>query len=453
MSNKRSASSVILAALVAGSLAVSISPALAKTTEITVNIVAWFGQDQFSREEKDPLGQTFTVESPNPFCPTVPGSLGAIPVTCAEGRLPIEVRSGNYKPEEQNKISATGFDFSLVPLGSKVKKFTATYLEARAGCYEREDEQGAVKTYCEETDPINVEGKELQACLIEGFLTEGEGRPFNEAPRFTCSESDPVAKRKEVKTKEGDTEHVWTFDLTRFAQGWVKELSTTTGIMIVGHAPEKDAGADDSFRVVLTGPKFKAGNIPGIETKLSFVPGEIPDFPEPPTTGGFTGGGTGTGLGTTDFGGTTGTTDFGGATGTTDFGDASGTELGGGDTATVGGEDPAAADEPGLEELPLEVAGAETEQSAPVPGYVWLALLAGIVGFSLVRSVVLESAAGIRPNGVLAQIQKLNAERAGATPAAAAGGASPFAGLAAGMHSVTHKMSSLAGKLNFRRKG
>ncbi|MDP9068062.1 MAG: hypothetical protein M3N53_06925 [Actinomycetota bacterium] len=443
MPDKRKTFYVALSALVSGILVLAMSPAFAKTTEITVNTVAWYGQDQVSREEKDPLGNTYTVESPNPFCPSIPGSLGAIPGTCAEGRLPIEVRNGNYEPEEQNKISAVGFDMSLIPLGSKVQKFTATFLEAKAGCYERQGGQGGPSDrYCEETDPINVEGKELQACIIEGFLTEGEGRPFKEAPRFTCSDTDPVAKRKEVKTKDGGVEHVWTFDLTKFAQGWVKELSTTTAVMLVGHAPEKEADRgdpNDTWRVVLTGPKFEAGNIPGIETEISFIPGETPTIPVPPTTGT-----TGT---TGSFGDTTGTTGFG-DTGTSTLGTGTATGGVGGTTGAEGteGEAPAAA-----EELPLEVAGAETEP-IKMPGYVWLAVLAGIIGFSMVRSIVLESATGIRPNGVLAQIQRLNAERNGGA-ASGSGTTSPFAPLAAGFTAAKQKIGALTGKLNFTKKG
>jgi hypothetical protein len=445
--NMRRAPVVILSTVLSVLLVVSVAPAFAATAEPTANTLAWYGQDQFSREVKDPLGQTFVVDSPNPFCPSAPGSLGNAPGACAEGRLPVEVRGGNYEPEEQNKISAVGFDLSLVPLGSKVSKFTATFLEAKAGCYKTEDSQDPKPVeQCEETDPINVEGKEVQACLIEGFLTEGLGRPFNEAPRFTCSDSDPFAQREEVKTKDGDVEHVWTFDLTKFAQGWVEDVTSTTAIMLVGKAPKQETGADDSWRVVFTGPKFEAGNIPGLETKISYIPGKTPALPVDPI-----GDTTGT-TGTTDFGGTSGTTDFGGTTGTTDFGSSTGsTDVGtGGTTDSTAGatDDPAAAEEPPA----LAIEGAETV-APPMPGYVWLAILAGIVAFTLVRSVVLESASGIRPNGVLAQIQRLNAERNGVAATTAGAGGSPFAPVAHAFTSIKEKAGSLGSKLNFRKKG
>lgn len=448
--NMRKTSTVALGVILSVLLVVSVAPAFAATAEITANTLAWYGQDQFSREEKDPTGATYTVESPNPFCPSVPGSLGNIPGKCAEGRLPIEIRGGAYDPEQQNKISAVGFDMSLIPLGSKVSKFTATFLEAKSGCYSKDGSQDPQQQYCEETDPINVEGKRLQACLIDGFLTEGQGRPFKEAPRFTCSDSDPVAERKEVKTKDGETWYTWTFDLTTFGQTWVEELSTTTAVMLVGKAPEKEAdtGPDDSWRVVLTGPKFEAGKIPGLETEITYIPGKVPTLGDP-LGGGTLGGGTTGGFPTTtgstgSFGTTTGSTDFGGTTGTTGVGGTAGT----GDPAA--GDDPAAAQDPPA----LAVEGASDTGGPPMPGYVWLAILAGIVAFTMVRSVVLESASGIRPNGVLAQIQRLNAERTGVAAAGAAGAnSSPFAPLGHAFANIKEKAGSLGSKLNFRKKG
>lgn len=447
--NMRRSPIVILSAALSILLVFSVAPALAATAEITANTLAWYGQDQFSREEKDPLGQTHIIESPNPFCPAVPGSLGNVPGACADGRLPIEVRGGNYEPKEQNKISAVGFDMSLIPLGSKVNKFTATFLEAKAGCYKSEESQDDPKPveHCEETDPVNVEGHELQACFIDGFLTEGQGRPMSEAPRFTCSDSDPVAKRKEVKTKGGETWHTWTFDLTAFAKTWIEELTPTPSVMLIGKAPKGDAGPDETWRVVLTGPKFEAGNIPGLETEISYIPGKTPMFP--PLGGGNTGG---TG-GTIGGFGTTGGTDFGSSsTGTTDFG-SSGTSSGTGTTSTPSDTGAEAEEAAEAEEPPaLAVGGAETDGPG-MPGYVWLAILAGIMAFSMVRSVVLDSASGIRPNGVLAQIQRLNADRHGAAAAGAASGASVFAPVTRAFAGIKEKAGSLGDKLNFRKKG
>jgi hypothetical protein len=88
-----------------------------------------------------------------------------------------------------------------------------------------------------------------------------------------------------------------------------------------------------------------------------------------------------------------------------------------------------------------------------MPGYVWLAILAGIIGFTLVRSVVLESASGIRPNGVLAQIQRLNADRHGGATAASAATTSPFAPVGRAFAGLKEKAGSLGSKLDFRKKG
>src|SRR5687768_18022487 len=79
-------------------------PLAAKTAEPTLAVRAWYWEEAQSSEQTLPDGSKVTVETPNPFCPGVPGQLGAIPGACAEGRLPIEVQNGDY--ETPNKISA-----------------------------------------------------------------------------------------------------------------------------------------------------------------------------------------------------------------------------------------------------------------------------------------------------------------------------------------------------------
>jgi hypothetical protein len=66
-----------------------------------------------------------------------------------------------------------------------------------------------------------------------------------------------------------------------------------------------------------------------------------------------------------------------------------------------------------------------------------------IVGFSLVRSIVLESATGVRPDGVLSTIHRINADRAGPAQAVEGGALS----------SVGAGIKSVLGKLNFMKKG
>jgi hypothetical protein len=92
-------------------------------------------------------------------------------------------------------------------------------------------------------------------------------------------------------------------------------------------------------------------------------------------------------------------------------------------------------------------AGAEQTPSG-LPGYVWLAIIAGLVGWSVFRSVVLENAKGIRPDGVLSQIQRLNAQNGGVAAAAAVTGPSGFGSF---MGKARQSVGSLFGKLT--RKG
>ena len=89
---------------------------------------------------------------------------------------------------------------------------------------------------------------------------------------------------------------------------------------------------------------------------------------------------------------------------------------------------------------------AEVPKVQTMPAYVWLAILAGLVGFSLLRSFVLEKGAGPRPDGVLAQIHKLNAQGRG--DAAAGGtGAGALAFVASGLGSVRRALAPAGSKL------
>lgn len=406
-------------------------PLVAKTAQPTVTARAWYWEEAESSEQTLPDGSKVTVDTPNPFCPGIPGQLGNPEQTCAEGRLPIEIQNGDY--ETPNKMSAVNFDLSLVPVGSKVSKFTVTFMEAKSGCYDSSDEDEN-PNWCEQTEPVNIDGRELQACRIDALFGEGDARPYNEAPRYTCSKTDPVAKRKEV-TKGDQTDHVWTFDLTAFAQEWVKEFTTNTSIMLVGKEPQGGGGGpDDSWRVVLMGPKAPQGKV-GIDAEIVFDPAKL----EPPAgftdpTGTSTTGGVSTGTGTVPSSSSTGSFSTGGS------------DLGGG---TVGGTGTATSPtEAGDDAAPPVVAAGAEQTPQGLPGYVWLAILAGLIGWSLFRSVVLENAKGIRPDGVLAQIQRINSQNGGGAAAAAVSqpsGLSTFLGKARG------SFGSLFGKLT--RKG
>lgn len=408
--------------------------------------IAWYWETQQRQEVKDPIGQTHTVMGPNPFCPSAPGDLGAPGQTCSQGRLPVEVVGGDY--ETPDKISAVNFDFSLVPLGSKITKFTVTFLEAKGGCYDKDGTEGPSQgDECERTDAINVADHQLQACQVNDFFGTGSARPYNEAPRFACTSSDPVAKRKEVELKgtdkpigEEDTpDHVWTFDLTPLAKSWTSGTKQTS-IMLFPHPPKdydkNDQQEQDSWRVVLAGPEEKQG----IVTHLKFTAPATPPPPPPTDTGTGDGIDTGTGVGS-DFG--TGSTDFG-STGDagSDFGSGS---SGTGDTTS----ETTSTDEATTGELEEVAAEAPEGGAESFPAYMWLAILAGLVAFSLVRSIVIEATTGIRPNGVLAQIKTLNAARTGGTAVAAddaRGGGSVLG-------AIGHGFSSFAGKVKsiFRR--
>ena len=97
----------------------------------------------------------------------------------------------------------------------------------------------------------------------------------------------------------------------------------------------------------------------------------------------------------------------------------------------------------------VAVGGAETT-SQGLPLYVWLAVAAGIALWVVFRSVILESAKGIRPDGVLAQIHQINAQRAGVETAETSGGPSAISSFFGGIKSGT---ASLFEKLKLTRKG
>ncbi|MGI8407853.1 MAG: hypothetical protein ACR2L3_05020, partial [Actinomycetota bacterium] len=195
-----------------------------------------------------------------------------------------------------------------------------------------------------------------------------------------------------------------------------------------------------NWRTVLMG----AAEPDGVKTTLVYKapPTPVPT-PLPPTDP--IDSGTDLGSGSTD-GFSTESTD-GGTFGTTD-------PVGGGTEVPAPGEEGAPVD------LPLEdagLAGDELPAAPSIPGYVWLAILAGLMAFSLVRQVVLESAAGIRPDGVLAQIRKINTERRGATltdirtgPDLLAPLRTGFSYLGRGAEAVGSRFSSLSAKLPFR---
>lgn len=438
----------LIATLLLGVLgsALFAAPAAAAQAEPAVIAQAWFWETQQNQNIDTPVGSV-SGELPNPFCPGLPSGLGAPPETCAEGRLPVEVLLGDY--ETPDKVSAIAFDLTMVTEGSKIASFKLEMMEAETGCYEKPASLSGQQ--CEETGAINVDGKQVQACEVTEIFGDAEARPYKEMPKYTCDGA-VLGKRTEVKNDgeadptDTDPDFVWTFDLTPLAQKWAQAPPLCTCVMFRPLKPkevEEGAPAED-WRVVFVGPKFAGG----IETELRFTPGSggglPPLAPFAPTT---------TGTGSTGS--------------TSSFGDTSvggGLDTGSGDTGTTDGGDAAAADGATDEPVAATDDAAPTGATAPeienMPWYVWLAILAGVVGWSLVRSVVLDTVHGQRPNGVLAQIHRINAARGGALAAAASSGDGALAGLKSGfaaiagaLEPVTSKFSSLAGKLPGIKKG
>ncbi|HYP22368.1 MAG TPA: hypothetical protein VEV43_02245, partial [Actinomycetota bacterium] len=190
MNVRRRALKILAVSLTLGFVALQAAPATAKPIkdEPPVLITAWYWEDQERQRIQDPTSGTdvAVISVPNPFCPSAPVVGSPSPESCREGRLPIQVRDGDY--ETPNQLSAIGFDLALVPPGSKIGKFTVTLVEAK-------DDQSR---------PVNAEGKSLQACFIEEFFGDGEAALYKEVPKYTCSEGDPIAPRKELKVKEED---------------------------------------------------------------------------------------------------------------------------------------------------------------------------------------------------------------------------------------------------------
>ena len=415
--------------------AIGLPAASADTAEPTLIASAWYWEQQQNQEVDTPNGKV-VVELSNPYCPSVPGAAGSVaPETCAENRLPVEVINGDY--EAPDKISALTFDLSMVPLGSEVKSFKVTLLEAEAGCRESSETQSGQQ--CEQTNPQNIEGHEVQACEVTEIFGDGEARLYKEIPKYTCSDTDPVGKRKEIENdaeKDPDDttpDHIWTFDLTSYAQAWAETPPLCTCIMLFPVAPKGDGegqnSGPDSWRVIMAGPKVEKG----VVTKLVFEPAENPlgniPTPESPLPTGTTGTGGTTGGFTTETG------SFGGDTGgTTSGGDLGGGTAAGGDS-TEGGEAPVAA----------EPVGDAIPDPEAMPGYVWLAILAGLVGWSMVRSVILERSLGHRSNGVLAQIHQLN--RGGGAAAAATASPGPWDALRTGFGKVGGALNPVTSKV------
>jgi len=434
------------------------SPASAARADVPLNTFAWWWADAES-EETDVLGNKVVVEGINPYCPATGGTAGAggaaaSQEACQEGRLPIWVRNGSF--ENPTMSFALDIDTSLLA-GASIERFTLKLLEA--DCDPADGRKDTPQ--CEQfTAPIPQdnpasEGQDefassfrVQVCTVTEIFGEGEARPVDERPRFRC-DLEIFGDRRVLKSPINPTtdtathldDHIWKFDLTEVAQGWVEEFTIPTAVLFRAEPP-RNPKTSDQFRVVFAGTKEKpakdAQNVqqhPGVQIEAVYSGGSGGDLPGIPDGGGTTVLGTGTtDAGATDFG--TGTTDAG----ATDFGTDTGTTPDA--VATPEAARPASALEP-------QAAG----QTEPLPGYVWLGILAGLAAFSMVRAVVIPAAAGVRRDGVLAQIQAINAQRRGTTPAAAAATAPTFFGrVSSGLSTVGSRIGEFAGKVKSFKK-
>ena len=414
---------LVIAPQVAATAQVASPGAKLAQDEPAVNGQAWYWRDQIEEKITNPAdGSDVTVLTlGNPYCPGQTPAGSPPEQTCGNWRLPVEVREADY--ETPNKKSAVGFDLSLIPIGSKVKSFKVTFLEAA-------DRQARA---------ANAEGHEINACLVQEFFGDGEARVYKEAPKTSCSGDVPFAKRKANTRKNPDgteeTFHTWTFDLTSYAKEWVGKGAFFSAVMLQPRKPKEVTPQDNSWLVVFSGPEVKNG----IQTSIEYTPAKIP-VPSPTPfvdtgTDGSTGTGTGFGSSTTTVGTDTGTV--------------------GTDTSTgTGTEAPVGEDAAPPTDLTGQAAPTADEKAPGMPGYVWLMLLASMIAFSLVRSVVIESATGIRPDGVLSQIQRINAERrGGAGLLSEEDTSSVFAPVANVFRGIGDSIVSAAKKLSFSRRG
>ena len=363
-----------LAVAVLAGVLLSPGAALAATEkarfEYGVDRVSWYWNKQLDEEaggEPLPVSQRVRVRNPqNP---------DTLPVSVEQGKL--------------ERISAIFFDLSGrgVIAGSSIQKAVLTLTESSDG-----NEQPA----------FNSQGKAIQACRIDDYWPGGEAEKWDTAPPYdetTCVEG----KRREAKPGEKEIRPpTWTFDLTQLAQPWGQDPVTNNGVMLVGALPE-NPGPTDTWQINLKIPARDRDVTPMDEYKetrdrallsLAFTPGSGSALAP--------GGGV-----TLDSG--------------SSF--APSTDLGAGSADLAEPEPPAPAAKPKPAQPATTPAGSFRPKA---PWFVWFLVPAGLLALSAVRSAVLEPAGGPRPDGVIAAIRRLNAERHGRPLAEATSGPSPL---------------------------
>jgi hypothetical protein len=369
-----------LAVLAAGGLALAVAPPAAAQQrdevrfEYGTDISSWYWERQQDQEIAPPPPPEGFPEPP-----VAPSQRVRMPNPQRPDTLPVALWQG-----EHERMSALKFDLLSrgVVAGSRI---TQLVLEIE----ESQDRN--------EHPSFNVDAAAIEACFIQEFLASGENEEWKTRPRY--KQSGCVAgKRRTPKGKPA----FWRFELTRLAAPWGRDPFANNGVMLQGILPERPTN-EDTWQVNLKIPGRDAGATPEDEYRqsrnrarltLAFVPGE-----------------TSTGPGSLD----TGTSVYSG-TGGSSFGQS--TTFGSGSSPVSTGSVPSAGSGTAAPTTEASPAAATRPAAAPLPqpklpGYVWALIPLGLLGLTAVRSVVMEPAGGIRPNGAIAAIRARNAQRRG----------------------------------------
>jgi hypothetical protein len=215
-----------------------------------------------------------------------------------------------------------------------------------------------------------------------------------------------VEGKREVPTGSSP---LWTFDLTKIAEGWGKDPYGNNGFMLLGvlqntgetwqvnlRIPTKDntATTENDYEITKNRARLQLAFVPGKEPKIK--PIATPPPPAAPS-----GGSTSSSGGVGSVGGI-----------------APSTDLTGGSGGGFGGGFPSAGTDIAPAPPPLPTTPQAITQPQPteprLPGYVWLLIPGGLLALAALRSVVLEPVGGTRADGVIAAIRRRNAERRGA---------------------------------------
>jgi hypothetical protein len=346
----------LLAFTVALVVLVPATPALAATQQIPftdgTDRSSWYWNKQVDEEVgAGPISQRARLRSPQ-----------------NRDTLPVAVEGGKLE-----RISAIYFDLSSrgVTPGSTITR--------------------AVLTIAEVSDPneqpaYNTRGKVIQACPIDEFWPGGEAEKWDTQPNY--ADSGCVKGKRNARS---DTPR-WTFNLTPVARPWGEDPSgSNNGVMLVGVVPQ-NAAATESWQINVKIPSRDNQATPGDESRqtrnravlsLTYTPGEpsilAPPAPPPPAPPPPAFGGGAPAPPSSDFG------------------------------KQPGGGKPAAPEPPGESIQAEPVAQAQPR----APWYVWLLIPIGLLAWAAVRPVVLEPTRGIRSEGAVVAIRRLNAERRG----------------------------------------